>query len=124
MTPTNPPVSTAFFHQNHGNHSSLRGFNDSHIPNPSNQSDATNHIINFYDNGDDDSELAHLPSLWELNSEIDDWGDINVEAMIDDQAPLPASTLPSFSFTMTPTPTAPILSSRIVSSTSRLFFIS
>ena len=44
--------------------------------------------------------------------------------MIDDQAPLPASTLPSLSFTMTPTPTAPLLATRIVSSTSRLFFIS
>eukprot|EP00956_Cyclotella_meneghiniana_P040943 scaffold210020_cov47-Cyclotella_meneghiniana.AAC.2 len=50
------------------------------------------------------------------------WDDI--DSLLDDQDPTPSTVVPTFATTMTPTPIASKLASKIVASNDRLFFIS
>ena len=104
-------------------------FDDDHIPAAaSDNTPMSTNLIDFKSwalASDDDDDL-HFPSLAELQDEIDDWGDdLDIDAMIDDRRPLaPADALTLASPTMTPIPTLSRLSTQLISSSCKLFFIS
>eukprot|EP00956_Cyclotella_meneghiniana_P028882 scaffold68484_cov41-Cyclotella_meneghiniana.AAC.4 len=72
----------------------------------------------------DETIDIHFPSLWELNQELHDWEQIDIDSSLDQQDPTCSNIAPTFATTMTPTPIASKLASKIVGSTDRLFFVS
>ena len=92
-------------------------FDDSHIPH---KEYAVTNLVQF---GPEDD--LHWPTLWELNKEMFDWDDdCDIDALLDDKAPIASSTTPTFSSSVTPTPVATTLAAKLVQSQDKLFFIS
>ena len=103
-------------------------FSDEHLPTTSDDTPPTTNLIDFqsWANATDDDVDLHYPSLAELQDEMDasvEWGD--VDDMIDMRRPLSPSDTSTFaSPSITPTPTLARLAAKLISSTSRLFFVS
>lgn len=99
-------------------------FADDHIPgspSPLASIDSSNNLIDFGHDGDD--EALHFPTLSELNDEINISCDTEYDDMIEDLSPFDSATIPTLA-AATPLPSAANLAAKLVSSTSRLFFIS
>jgi hypothetical protein len=94
-------------------------FSDDIIPPAAEPSTTSNLLVNF-----DDPDL-HFPTLAELNAELDIWDEKEIKTWVDELTPVD-STIDQTLQTqvMSPLPTAARLASRLVSSNSKLFFIS
>jgi len=108
------------------------GFDDDHIPISSTGDEESapqpTMLIDFqtWNNRQAGDEDLHFPTLWELNEELDNWGDIpvDIETYVDNRMPISSCRNATFTSKITPLPTAAHLASKIVSSKSKLFFIS
>eukprot|EP00956_Cyclotella_meneghiniana_P041352 scaffold223819_cov20-Cyclotella_meneghiniana.AAC.1 len=86
-------------------------FTDDDIPREATMDGSVN-LIEFGSHSE--TSDMHFPSLWELNKEMHNWEDI--DTLLDDKDPTPSNVVPSFATTMTPTPIASKLASKIVAS--------
>jgi hypothetical protein len=104
--------------------SNKKSYDETDSPPPSDEDNAVNPtlLIDFQSwpstSADDD---LHFPSLWELNQELHDYGDINLDDLVDGVQPISPQQL---DHTYISKPTAATLASRLVSSKCKLFFIS
>jgi hypothetical protein len=106
--------------------SNRKHFDESDIPSPPRDDDDADVnpalVVDFqsWPHKSDDDDL-HFPSLWELNQEISDYGDINLDDLVDDVQPISPQQQDHTYHTK---PSAATLASNLVSSKCKLFFIS